>query len=537
MDENLPERFDIIIVGTGLKESILSGALSRIGKKVLHIDFNDYYGDDWASFHIKAFEDFINQQNNQPTETADVDEQNTSDEDVINLIHSRKTIKGFTEYKIREQNQNSPNIDPSQAESSSTNDQDQASDVNNVSEDDQMRSHDDLSTNPSNLPASSHQTTSLYDKWRQFNIDLNPKLLFARGLMVELLISSNISRYLEFRMVDQILATSCESNDLHKVPCSRADVFNNSDISVIEKRLLMKALTLAANFDESEARFEEFKDKPYREFLQHQRLSKKLQDFIIFSIALIDEDTKTYEGLKSTQKFLKSLGRYGNGAFLWTTYGTGEIPQAFSRLSAVFGGLFCLRRSVKSLVVDKESNRCTSVIDTTGQRIFCDHVILNERLLPVEDEQISRRNCIRAVYVINCSIYESENEHISLGILNPTEFDPLVRLIEVGASSGACPNDYYLLHATIDFGERSTSGINLKEAFSRTEQILFSSSPNQVDENNRTKPEVLWAAYFRISNSFSFDSNSLPSNVSMVTGPDFTLGFDQAINEVELGHF
>ena len=82
--------------------------------------------------------------------------------------------------------------------------------------------------------------------------------------------------------------------------------------------------------------FLEFKDKPYREFLQHQRLSKKLQDFIIFSIALIDEDTKTYEGLKSTQKFLKSLGRYGNGAFLWTTYGTGEIPQAFSRYFSSF---------------------------------------------------------------------------------------------------------------------------------------------------------------------------------------------------------
>lgn len=34
----LPNDYDVIIVGTGLSESILSAALSRIGKSVLHID-------------------------------------------------------------------------------------------------------------------------------------------------------------------------------------------------------------------------------------------------------------------------------------------------------------------------------------------------------------------------------------------------------------------------------------------------------------------------------------------------------------------
>jgi RAB protein geranylgeranyltransferase component A len=35
---DLPRNYDIIIVGTGLTESILAAALSRIGKVVLHID-------------------------------------------------------------------------------------------------------------------------------------------------------------------------------------------------------------------------------------------------------------------------------------------------------------------------------------------------------------------------------------------------------------------------------------------------------------------------------------------------------------------
>ena len=51
--------YDVIVLGTGLKECIISGILSVDGKKVLHMDRNDYYGGESASVNLtQLFERF-----------------------------------------------------------------------------------------------------------------------------------------------------------------------------------------------------------------------------------------------------------------------------------------------------------------------------------------------------------------------------------------------------------------------------------------------------------------------------------------------
>jgi len=48
----MDEEYDVIVLGTGLTECVLSGLLSVEGKKVLHMDRNDYYGADSASLNL-----------------------------------------------------------------------------------------------------------------------------------------------------------------------------------------------------------------------------------------------------------------------------------------------------------------------------------------------------------------------------------------------------------------------------------------------------------------------------------------------------
>jgi len=45
----MDETYDVIVLGTGLTECIMSGIMSKSGKKVLHMDRNNYYGAESAS--------------------------------------------------------------------------------------------------------------------------------------------------------------------------------------------------------------------------------------------------------------------------------------------------------------------------------------------------------------------------------------------------------------------------------------------------------------------------------------------------------
>ncbi|KAF0725562.1 hypothetical protein AaE_009692, partial [Aphanomyces astaci] len=54
--------YDVIVVGTGIVESIVAASLARAGQKVLHLDTNEYYGSDFASLPLHQFEEWMTAQ-------------------------------------------------------------------------------------------------------------------------------------------------------------------------------------------------------------------------------------------------------------------------------------------------------------------------------------------------------------------------------------------------------------------------------------------------------------------------------------------
>uniref|UniRef100_A0AAQ5Y0I7 RAE1/2 domain-containing protein n=1 Tax=Amphiprion ocellaris TaxID=80972 RepID=A0AAQ5Y0I7_AMPOC len=364
--EDLPSEFDVVILGTGLAESVVAAACSRVGQRVLHLDRRSYYAANWASFTFNGLLSWIQQHQEEslPEEVQDWSGLLEEGEELIYLSNSDPaSIRNLQVFYSKDEegnhqvrrNFNTPaahhlpaiNTHFMSVQSQAVHTQGEEPEADQPC--------------PSAAPSQSQPTrkkisyAQLVKEGRRFNIDLVSKLMYSRGSLVDLLIKSNVSRYAEFKNVTRIL--TYRHGNVEQVPCSRADVFASRQLSVVEKRKLMRFLTSCVEeMEEHQA----YSGRPYLEFLRNQQLGDNLQHLLLHSIAMVTEDTPTEEGLASTRHFLRCLGRYGNTPFLFPVYGLGEIPQCFCRMCAVFGGIYCLRHSLLCLLLDMSSNRYTS---------------------------------------------------------------------------------------------------------------------------------------------------------------------------------
>ncbi|XP_044253963.1 rab proteins geranylgeranyltransferase component A 2 [Tribolium madens] len=451
MDYELPTEFDIIIIGTGVIESIISAAASRIGKRVLHIDSNNYYGGLWASFNLDAIQKLVS----------------SEPPSIEGLGNSFFSLKNFTiEWHI-----------------------------------------------PEETPPESNEwsRTRLLKESRKFNLDLTPKLQFARGDFVELLISSNIARYSEYRSVSRVLTWL--NGQLETVPCSRSDVFANNKVTVIEKRMLMK-LFLA--LDSGDQEYPNYENKSFRAFLSDKKLTPNLIHYVLYAIAMSTDETPCLQGIQNTKRFLDSLGRFGKTPFLFSMYGSGEITQAFCRLSAVFGGIYALSQPLKGLILNGDN---FEGITCGKQEIKAEFLVMGAEKAPPEFiKQHPQSYIARAILITDKSIMDSEKEHLTL-LLYPPEGDKnSCVVIELGCLTGTCPKDLFVVHLV----SRQIEGPQID--FKHIIQNLFGSE----------KAKILWSCYFSIPDSNDLDLRcETPKNVLLCPGPDIDLDYDYAVKNAK----
>ncbi|XP_044283231.1 rab proteins geranylgeranyltransferase component A 1 isoform X2 [Varanus komodoensis] len=563
MADKLPSEFDVVVIGTGLPESIIAAACSRSGQRVLHVDSRNYYGGNWASFSFSGLLSWIKE--NQ--EKADLCEESTAwkqlileNEEVIPINQLDQTIQHVEDFCYASQDSaedveeagalskfnasvtsasgevavepfTPPEVgieccpledQPSESKGEETcpkivagSDPEHSAGKDGVEVTSVGEIHRDCATSvQSVLEVENNESASvteaavesgkitypqLVKDGRRFNIDLISKLLYSRGLLIDLLIKSNVSRYAEFKNVTRILAF--REGRVEQVPCSRADVFNSKQLTMVEKRMLMRFLTFCLDFDQHPDEYQALKECKFSDYLKTQKLTPNLQHFILHSIAMVSEaDCCTIDGLKATQKFLQCLGRYGNTPFLFPLYGQGEIPQCFCRMCAVFGGIYCLRHSVQCLVVDKETRR-----------------------------QISR-----AILITDRSILKSSSDQqISILTIPPMELgQPATCLIELCSSAMTCMKNTHLVHLTCSSVKTAKADLEpvVKQLFSDTTEA----ASEGTDEGQ--KPQILWLVYFNMRDSSGVDRTSyenVPSNIYICSGPDPALGNDCAVRQAE----
>ncbi|XP_058458954.1 rab proteins geranylgeranyltransferase component A [Malaya genurostris] len=509
MEEDIPTEFDLIVLGTGLPESILAAAASRIGKSVLHLDCNEYYGGFWSSFNFESLLKYAD------------------------ICMNRNCAKSEIHDKRH-------NFVPLQ----------QSTYVENVSEEwFKFEEFGDVS---------GWNKDNIMKEFRRFNVDLIPKLLYSRGAMVELLISSNICRYAEFRAVDRV--ATIWNNRIMTVPCSRSDVFTSRDVNVVEKRLLMKFLQSCASYENEggDHKDEDIEGKTFLQYLTSHKLTPNLIHYLLYTIAMGNDTMNCRLGLEGVKKFLLSLGRYGNSPFLFPMYGCGEIPQCFCRLCAVFGGIYCLNKRVDGInLTQATEGNCLRFqsLNCNQQKLKALNLVIGQGYVEegtfiVEGQLKSdnKRHCgkiARAIFLTNVPLGGVHDNTggggVSLLKLPPVEgHEDGATIIQLAHYSGTCPTDIYLIHITT----RSVSGDPRADLEPYVTQILRKDCPKLLSRQNKEKEicenseennvsTILYELYFNIPSCAAcrkgFSIDSVPKGIYLACGPFVELDFDESI--------
>ncbi|KAM7290263.1 putative Rab proteins geranylgeranyltransferase component A [Ixodes scapularis] len=606
--DDLPVDHDVIVVGTGMPESIIAAAIARIGQRVLHLDKEAHYGSLWASYNFTSLREWMFNRRiplEEETDASSFDALLHAGESYVltarnyPVISNAKEIVNVPESipdrqapsPCPEQPEAAADVNPAvgealvsaSAESSSTDfescpcpelisahecprpvaDVSGADDVGNgtpvptssdengsrptVADPAEVSGSDNSSLDATfgsvtqrgesslesdGASGSAQNKVQVKEEWslakmiglsRKFNLDLAPKLLFSRGPLVELLISSNIARYAEFKAVTRILTH--HDGTLQQVPCSRADVFSCKHVTVIEKRMLMKFLTFCKEFQQHPEEYRGFEGKPFREFLSTRQLTQNLEHYILHAIAMVDDQTPTLQGLKSTQKFLESLGRYGNSPFLASLYGSGELPQCFCRLCAVYGGIYHLQRG-PGAIVRNEQGACVGII-SNGRRFNCKWLVMESSYAPQEFKPTEGFHRVsRAILVTDRSLLPAEKEQITLlRVPRKDGVGSAVLVQEMGPGMMVCPAGLFVVHLTCP-----SVGEDAEEDLEPVVRLLFSLSSDESEEE--TRPRALYLVYFNSEDTTGSPLNrNCPPGLILVSSPGPYLDYERPVNE------
>lgn len=424
-----PAEADVIILGTGLPETLLAASLSLSGIKVIHLDSAEFYGGLWATLQLPLLDELATQVERSFRNLECKDPANISGIDTLpecegkggeareEGIIGKDSLNGGENGEIGRGGGRDRGEGKGLTEESSGNGSTGGLKLDDV-ELLPLKLTDNFFIQQGCSQVSVYGSVNNVQNPSSFSFDLSgPRLALCGEPLIDVVIRTGAHNYLEFKPTDGVYLFR-EGKPL-AVPSSRADIFQAS-MSLSEKRVVsrfFKRLTdyiakrnnsgIHSDVERANAGSSvvgdlglEDLDGSFVDLLRRQQLPKNIREFVLYALALITEDQEkeivegepshlvsTREGLKSVTLYLESIGRFGAAsAFLYPMYGQGEMPQAFCRVAAVRGAIYVLRRPVDAILVDKLTGECRGVHTKFGQMLYSPKVVIGPGFWPVSKD-------------------------------------------------------------------------------------------------------------------------------------------------------
>ncbi len=524
------ETFDVVVVGTSTMHSMLAGALSLAGKRVLHLDRREYYGGIDASLTMEQLVEFSKKSEKEEEEVDDKVLDVKIDEDIIKcdevdelvvlsascdgqkaldfIVERNKRVsreaacaanmasqaaslyesqaKDQIEVAVsvrskleeeKEKDKEEENDDKSENKEEENDDKSEnKEEENNTNDKSENKEEDeDKSENKGEIETKTpvENLVRLLDKSRRFNLDLTPRLILARGQLVDAMVRTNVHRYMEFTTLHHTTVgfRTPPSITVQHVPSNKRDVFMCNWLTLREKRSLMhflrfcmdyafemknsntgvdvtrqnetmlqqqRSLARPQNKKSATKSYDLDKYSSFEEMLEASNMSSKLRSIATYGLGFANsslEPLETRLAMKRVCAYVSSLGKHGLTAFLISIYGSGEVPQSFCRLAAVNRAIYKLREPVRGVAVDK-TKHCRGVIIQEGC-IRCDRVVMEASTLPSSFRVQGDVTIVRTTAVLSGKVFQGtddESKIRTLSVVVPGEGnDSAVRCYQVSA--------------------------------------------------------------------------------------------------------
>ncbi|KAL8802833.1 MAG: hypothetical protein Q9223_006369 [Gallowayella weberi] len=399
MDEIAPE-YDVVVLGTGLTECVLSGVMSVKGKKVLHIDRNDHYGGESASVNIESL------------------------------------FKKYGNYSKGE------------------------------------------------------EPWKKYGRANDWNIDLVPKLLMSNGELTNILVSTDVTRYLEFKQIagSYVQQGNGPRATVAKVPSDASEALRSPLMGLFEKRRAKKFLEWVGAYKEDDPASYgglNLNQCSMKEVYDKYGLEATTRDFIGHSMALYQTDEymlqkgAAKETVQRIRLYVNSMARYGKSPYIYPLYGLGELPQGFARLSAIYGGTYMLNTSIDEIKYD--GMKVSGIKATMRERgdesegmkfeTKTSMIIADPSYFPGKVQVVG--TLLKAICILNHPVANTDNSDSAQLIIPQSQVGRKndIYIAIVSSAHNVCPKGYYIaIVSTIAEGS-SNHHLELQPGFERLGRI------------------------------------------------------------------
>lgn len=435
----MDEEYDVIVLGTGLKECILSGLLSVDGLKVLHMDKNDHYGGESSSLNLSQI---------------------------------------WKRFRVGDQ--------PSESLGSS----------------------------------------------REYNVDMIPKFMMANGALVRVLIHTSVTKYLNFKAVDGSFVYN--KGKIYKVPATDVEALKSSLMGLFEKRRVRKFFIFVQDFVENDPKTHEGMDLntvTAKELISKYELEDDTIDFIGHALALQTSDSyldqPAMNFVKRVKLYAESLARFQAGSpYIYPMYGLGELPQAFARLSAVYGGTYMLNKP--QCKVEFNADGKAVGVTSEGETAKCKKVVCDPSYLPEKVKKVGK--VARAICIMSHPIPDTNDSHSAQVILPQKQLGRKsdMYLFCCSYSHNVAPKGKYIAFVTSE-AETDNPETELKpgvDLLGPIDEIFYETYDRYVPENTPETDNCFISASYDATTHFETTVTDVIEMYSKITGKVLDLSVD-----------